>query len=297
MSVRLKIAALVLVVAASGCSAATAGPPAESRARAASAMHVPPPGEEARALAVPFDAYNFSPAEIMTIEAAQDLLIRDCMRGQGMEWRLLPLPAEADVEPPNRRRYGVIEPRIARLFGYHAPPDRPSVARYDTERNDRLTRLSPAARRAAYGDPGGDANGCSGEAEAHLAKDTQKVDASLFNTLVRQTFEESQRDGNVVRAFRAWSACMRNKGFPYPDPIAAVTDDRWLNTQQPSRQEIIAAEADVSCKKDGDLVATWAAAEERIQRDVVLAHAEYFRTLKTHKDRQLGAARRLLARG
>ncbi|MET7336307.1 hypothetical protein [Nonomuraea sp. NPDC005650] len=260
-------------------------------------MHVPLPGEEARKLAVPFDAYNFSPAEIMTIEAAQDLLIRDCMRGQGVEWKLLPLPAEADIEPQNRRRYGVIEPQIARLFGYHAPLDRPSVARYNAERNDRLTELSPAARRAAYGDPARDADGCSDKAQAHLLKDAQEINESLFNTLVRQTFEESLRDGEVVRVFRAWSACMKNNGFHYPDPLAAITDDRWTNNQQPSRREITAAETDVWCKKKGDLASIWAATEKRIQQDTILAHAEYFRTLKTNKERQLKAVRWVLSRG
>ncbi|MEV6150108.1 hypothetical protein AB0L53_07170 [Nonomuraea sp. NPDC052129] len=296
MSVRLKSAVLSLVVVASGCSVATADPPAESRVRAASVTDVPLPGEEARKLAVPFDAYNFSPAEIMTIEAAQDLLIRDCMRGQGMEWKLSPLPAQADIEPQNRRRYGVIEPQIARSFGYHAPLDRPSVARYNAERDDQLTELSPAAR-AAYGDSAKDADGCSDKAQAHLLKDAPEVSASLFNTLVRQTFEESQRDGDVVRVFRDWSACMKKKGFDYPDPLAAITDDRWMNNQRPSHQEIMAAETDVWCKKKGDLVSIWAATEKRIQEDAILTHAAYFQALETHKERQLGAVRRVLSRG
>ncbi|MFI7632933.1 hypothetical protein [Nonomuraea sp. NPDC049400] len=297
MPVRLSSAVLVLVVAANGCSAATAGSPSESGTRTASVTNVPPAGEEARKLVVPFDAYNFSPAEIMTIEAAQDLLIRDCMRGKGVKWKLLPLPAEDDIEPQNRRRYGVIEPQIAQFFGYHAPLDRPSVARHNAERDARLKKLSPAARRAVYGDPANDAEGCSDKAQAHLLKDAPETDASLFNTLIRQTFDRSRRDGDVVRAFRAWSACVQKKGFQYPDPLAAITDERWMKTERPSRQEIMAAETDVWCKKKSDLVFIWAATEKRIQQDAVHAHAEYFRTLKTRKDRQLDAARWVLARG
>ncbi|MDP4511558.1 hypothetical protein [Nonomuraea turcica] len=290
MSVRLTSAVLALIIAAGGCSAATAESPSRPGETTASAVHVPFPGEEAQQLAVPFDAYNFSPAEIMTIEAAEDLLIRDCMRGQGMEWKVVPLPAEEDIEPQNRRRYGVIEPQIGRLFGYHTPLDRPSVAQYNAARNDRMAQLSPAARRAAHGDPAEDADGCSQKAREHLSKGTPNIDTSLFNTLISQTFDESQRDGDVVAAFRAWSACMKEKGFHYPDPLAAVTDERWMSAGSPSRQETTAAETDVWCKEKTDLVSIWAAAEKRIQQDAVRTHAAYFRALKISKGQQLKAA-------
>lgn len=296
MSVRPASAVLALVVAAGGCSAVTAESPSQPGETTASAVHVPLPGEEAQQLVVPFDAYNFSPAEIMTIEAAEDLLIRDCMRGQGMEWNVVPLPAEEDIEPQNRRRYGVVEPEIGRLFGYHTPSDRPSVAQYNAARDDRMKQLSPAARRAAYGDPAEDADGCSQRAREILSKDTQNIDASLFNSLISQTFDESRRDGDVGVAFHAWSACMREKGFHYPDPLAAVTDERWMSAGSPSRLEIMAAETDVWCKEKTDLVPIWAAAEKRIQQDAIRAHAAYFRALAINKDQQLEASRRVLAR-
>ncbi|MFC5748688.1 hypothetical protein [Actinomadura rugatobispora] len=296
MFVRLTIAVSALVVAVGGCSVGTAESPPRPGETTAPAVQVPLPGDEARTLVVPFDAYNFSPAETVTIEGAEDLLIRDCMRGRRMPWKVVPLPAAEDIEPQHRRRYGVIEPRIARIFGYQTPLDRPSVARYNAARKDRRAQLSPAARRAAYGDPAEDAVGCLKQAREHLSKGAPNVDAPLFNKLIGQTFDRSQRDGDVVAAFRAWSACMKEKGIHYPAPLAAITDKRWMNAGGPSRQEITAAETDVRCKERTDLVSIWAAAEKRIQQDAVRAHAAHFRALKTSKDQQLKAARQVLAR-
>ncbi|WP_433177778.1 hypothetical protein [Actinoallomurus sp. CA-150999] len=243
---------------------------------------------EARRLTVPFDVYAFSPADTMTLESAEALLVRDCMRGQGMTLEVPPLPVEADSEPPNRRRYGVIEPRIADLFGYHVPPDGPSVVAYKDRTNAQDKGLSPKARYAE--------KGCSQKAQDSLSAGTPKVDDSLFNQLIFKTFDDSQHDGQVVQVFHSWSGCMAGAGFHYADPLAAITDDRW-STDKPSPQEIRAAQADVRCKVKTGLVATWAAAEQRIQSAAIRAHAKDFQALKANKDRQLAAARRVIARG
>ncbi|MEU5613437.1 hypothetical protein AB0H03_32800 [Streptomyces sparsogenes] len=298
VSVRPWGAALLLVVVATGCSATAADPDASSRGPASApeiTKNVPVPGEEARKIVVPFDAYNISPAEGMTIDLAEDSLIGDCMRGQGMKWPALPRPAERDIEPPNRRSYGVVEPDAARVFGYHVPQDRPSVARMRAALRARTKQLSPEERRAAYGDesthgPGG----CQKKARRKMMKGAPEIDVSLFNKRIFDAFDRSQRDEKVKRAFRAWSGCMAKTGFRYKDPLAAVTDERW-GTRKPSRTEIRAARADVWCKEETGLTEIWMAAEKRIQDDCIRRHPEDFRTLKTNKDVQLKAARRILA--
>ncbi|WP_146178156.1 hypothetical protein [Nonomuraea fuscirosea] len=117
---------------------------------------VPPPGEQARAISLPFDRYNFTPADLSVIERAEDLLVGDCMPSRGLAWETLPPSAEEDLEPPNRRRYGVVEPEIARRYGYHVAPDRPSVARRSAAGESRTASLSEQQRRAEgwrYDDP------------------------------------------------------------------------------------------------------------------------------------------------
>lgn len=282
MSVRLLGSVVVLLAAVAACATAEGTEPAPP---------VPMPGTEARELSVPFDRYNFSPADIMILEAAEDLLIRDCMRRRGMEWEVLPPAVADDVEPPNRRRYGVVEAEVADLYGFRVPPDRPSVARRFAAREARTRRLPTAAREAAYGKTGS----CLGEARDHLERGTPQVDEALFNRLITETFERSQQDPAVERVFQAWSACMREHGLRYADPLAAVADERWTGDGAPTREEIRAAQVDVRCKAETALISVWSAVEKRIQDGTVRAHAAEFQALRTAKDQQLAAARRVLS--
>ncbi|MGW0809984.1 hypothetical protein [Nonomuraea sp. NPDC002799] len=275
MSVRSWGAVAVLLTAVTACSE----PPPP----------VPPPGVAARELTVPFDRYNFSPADISIIENAEDLLVRECMRGRGLAWETLPVAAESDLEPPNRRRYGVVEPEIARLYGYHVAPERPSVARRVAARESRAAHLPEKERQAVYDETGG----CLRQARDRIEQGAPQVDTALFNKLITQTFEQSRRDAKVVQIFQSWSACMRAEGLRYADPLAAITDQRWLGDGPPTREELRAAQADVRCKAATGLVSVWSAAEERIQGDAVRAHPEEFEALKAAKDRQIEAALRL----
>lgn len=54
------------------------------------------------------------------------------------------------------------------------------------------------------------------------------VDRSLFNRLIEQTFDASQRDEDVLRVFRSWSTCMKAAGVTYAYPLQAITDERAL---------------------------------------------------------------------
>ncbi|RSM90514.1 hypothetical protein DMH04_03350 [Kibdelosporangium aridum] len=273
MTVR-RWAVALLAVAAAGCSASTSAT-------------VPEPGVEAWQLAMPFDAYNFSPAEVMTLTVAEDLLTRDCMRGKGHGWELLPRAVESDIEPPHRRRYGVIEPQIADKYGYHSAPDRPTVA---------ARKAKQLARAKQTADLRGAVKDCGAQAEAVLSAGTPDVDAGRFDALIRKSFEDSQRLPEVTEVFRAWSACMSGEGFTYPDPLTAITDEKW-STPTPTPQEIRAAQADVRCKAKTNLVAVWAAAETRVQNDAIAANPNDFHGLRAGKTGRLEAAKQVIARG
>ncbi|MEU4510874.1 hypothetical protein AB0G05_15385 [Nonomuraea wenchangensis] len=272
---------MVLLTTVTACSGAGASAPAP----------VPAPGAEARELSVPFDRYNLSAADVSILDNAEDLLVRDCMRGRGMAWQPLPPAVESDLEPPNRRRYGVVEPEIARLYGYHVAPDRPSVARRAAARESRDARLSDKERQAVYDETGG----CLRQARDRIEQGAPRVDAELFNKLISETFGQSQRDAKVVQVFKDWSACMRAEGLRYADPLAAISDQRWLGGGPPTPEEIRAAQADVRCKVTTGLVAVWSAAEKRIQDDAVRAHPKEFEALKAAKDRRLESARGIIA--
>ncbi|MFI6538685.1 hypothetical protein ACIBHY_39970 [Nonomuraea sp. NPDC050547] len=278
--------ALASALLAGAVPACTAAPPA-TLPPPSHAAAVPEPGEQARRLTLPFDAYDVSPAENMTLEVAEDLLVGDCLRARGMRWQALDTPADSQSEPPHRRRYGIIEHAIADAFGYHTPPDHPAVAARKQNDLARTTQAPPDVRAAA--------ERCLGQARDHLSAGTPKADAGFFNKIIFASFDASQHDEKVKRAFRSWSACMESEGFRYPDPLTAITDPRW-ETSHPTPQEIRTAQADLRCKGKTDLVSIWTAAETRIQNDAIRSHPKKFQQLRAVKIRQLETARRVIAR-
>ncbi|MEV0616261.1 hypothetical protein AB0I81_23300 [Nonomuraea sp. NPDC050404] len=245
---------------------------------------------EVRGLRVPFDDFTLSRLDIHTIEYAEDLLTRACMRASGLDWELLPPPARTDTDPLHRRRYGVIEPKVAEHHGYHLPPPAPDQwAREQVWR--RREALPPAGRRAAYGHDG--QGGCRNTARTRLAEGIPKIDRGRLNGFIGSTFEASQRLPAVVAAFGAWSGCMKDRGFAYRTPLDAVSDPAWTSSAQASPREIAAARADVGCKRATGLVAAWSAAEKAVQLDAIAAHRAEFDRFRQARDAELGAARRL----
>ncbi|WP_018093651.1 MULTISPECIES: hypothetical protein [unclassified Streptomyces] len=103
---------------------------------------------QARQLRLPLDAYASTVAETHLVEDAQDILMRRCMKGRGLEWKTLPLVDAQDTEPPNLRRYGADEAEALRN-GCHPSPDPPSVIRRSRAWDAREALPAEILRRAA----------------------------------------------------------------------------------------------------------------------------------------------------
>ncbi|MGP4103449.1 hypothetical protein [Nonomuraea sp. KM90] len=281
--VRATPSALVTLSALCAATAACAG----SGPPRAVPEDVPAISAQARELLLPLDAYVLRTLDIHTIEAAEDRLIADCMRKQGMDWTLLPASAAEDPAPLNRRRYGVIEPAIAARYGYHIPPPLPVLAR----REEAWAARKELARRkqlAAYGKDG--VGGCWLWAHEYLERGIGPYPAALYNKYAKQAFEAGQRAPRVVAVIREWEACMKRAGHSYADPFRAAEDPAWARSSRPSPRELSVARADVRCKEQTGLVTTWAAAEKDIQNDIVADNAADFRKLKDTRERLLRAA-------
>ncbi|MFD9115845.1 hypothetical protein [Streptomyces bottropensis] len=286
------VAVLGLVAVTAGCAAEdgdTRRPVARTRTAAEAA---PAPNAEARELLLPFDAYKMSKADDYLVAAAEDVLMRDCLKAKGMDWTPRPPVKAAETDPPNRRRYGVIEDAVALRFGFHAPPDPVAEVRFTSARERRAESLSAGERRAAYGDDG--TGGCWRQAHDRLLRGVPESDYDVLNRHAMRAFEESRRDPRVRAVFRRWSACMAKDGFRYADPPAVVNDPRWSASAAPSAGEIETARADVRCKEETDVVAVWRAAETRIQRTKITADPTGFEALKATRQAHLAAARRAL---
>jgi hypothetical protein len=57
---------------------------------------------------------------------------------------------------------------------------------------------------------------------------------------------------------KSWSACVGGKGYEFNEPLNALGKfERDFLTTKPSAAEIQAAVADVKCKQETNLIATW----------------------------------------
>ncbi|QKV96277.1 hypothetical protein HUT19_34930 [Streptomyces sp. NA02950] len=269
--------ATVCLVAA-GCSGGGADP-AGSPGR--HTPRPPAPTREVRNLVLPLDAYTLDGPQVARIVVAQDRLIGSCMARRGFHWPRLP---DRGAESwPNRGRYGLIEPEPAKRYGYHPLPDPRSEAAeaWITRREGGLT---PKERAAAYGKDG--TSGCEKRAERELLRNVPKVDFGRLDRIAEGAYERSRRHPDVTKAFARWSACMRAKGFRYPDPMTANNDPRWKG-ESPSGTEIATARSDVACKHRTSVVRIWWRTEAELQKRQIRRHATWFARIRVARARYL----------
>lgn len=124
------------------------------------------------------------------------------------------------------------------------------------------------------------------------------MDLDLFNKLNHDALYQAMEEPSVAEALNDWRMCMRQSGFEYRDPYAAMSDDLWWpdDDQGPTEQEITVAVADVKCKARTNLVELWHAVEVEIQNRAIKKNRQYFDKLLVGKQRQLDLARTVIQR-
>ncbi|MET7460524.1 hypothetical protein [Nonomuraea sp. NPDC005501] len=272
---------MTLALASSAACAASA----PATAPAASRPPVIDPSAEARALRLPFDAYKRSETDIERVERAADVLAGRCLQQKGYDRPAL--PAVAMIDAPNRRRYGVIEPLVAQRAGYRAPI---TAAEGERDRADRARGgYRNAAERAA-------AHTCLQDGTGRVY--VHGADSPLLARLEREIFEQTRTtDLDVRAALGRWRSCMRARGQKeYADPLAAAADDRWAD-RDAEKAETAAAVADVTCKRETDLVEIWRRAEEKLQTAALTMHSADFGQVRQALEKERAEAARVVQGG
>jgi hypothetical protein len=230
-------------------------------------------------LQYPIESTELSVNDGYKLLYAEDLLMASCMKRAGFTWQ--------PIQPPKQRissasrRYGVMDAAAADAFGYHLPPP-PKEA---TLRINRENELTPASRKAAFGSNG--RKGCYQHAHNAISGTAKEVDLKLFNTLNRKSLKKSKLDARVVKAVKAWSACMQGSGYSYTDPFQAAGDPSWANSKKVSEEERKAALTDVACKEKSELISTWAGVEYDLQRQYIRQNADYFSQVRESKKERI----------
>ncbi|WP_153547901.1 hypothetical protein [Streptomyces sp. RB17] len=296
----------VLLTAATGCSAGRANTAVPAAAPAGRAPVVLSSVD----LKLPIERYLFSASEKQSLVKAVRILVQQCMDRYDVPYRPAPIGPSLGVRSLMDRRYGITDERAARADGYHLgdrdprthpgpPPARPTgtsllVLTGRTGPAASSATTAPASPPPVVNGQRVPAGGCAAQAEAAIAGSGRLGPSDLAQDLNDRSFLTTKADARVTGVFRAWSRCMKGKGFSYPDPLNAMSDRRFQGAQ-PTHQEIQVASADVDCKRQTNLVGMWFAVETAFEKAQIRQNAPELTAVLKAKQSQLRAAAAVLA--
>lgn len=262
-------------------------------------------------LTLPIEAYLFTAAQTRVLNDAHRSLVNDCMTRFGFSTEFV--PPTAGVAPPNQltRRYGVTDQVSAARYGYHLTPEDgiPTAGKPQTggraytkaellvlTGNESGTPVAPNQSPAGGKSHNGKAvppGGCTGEAKAKLGFDKlERADAARLPDQINfSTYQQASSDSRVVAVLKQWSACMKAKGYTYGTPTQAM-EAADIKQASPTDAEIRTAIADVTCKKEHNVVGVWYGIESAYQKTVIQQNIEKLTSIK----KEQGAALKLAAR-
>ncbi|MER7173219.1 hypothetical protein [Streptomyces mesophilus] len=219
---------------------------------------------------LPADRYDYTPQDYQRELRATALLVRQCMAEHGHPD--FPLDPRHPGDPIGLTMvgtdYGALDLRSARRWGYGWDP---------------ATSLMPQPKGRSMTDAEyADFPGCGTEANRRLMRGIDvKRDWLYAGTRAVEVDKAVKRDPRLRAAWKVWSRCMAEQGFtPYPDPVAAFTDDAWQrgrdgNTRQTPRERATAT-ADVQCKRRHGTAELWHAVRARAQTADIARHRDRY---------------------
>lgn len=269
------LVAATTVASAAGCSlAATDSKPSVVSPRPT----VPFDAADPATWVLPIEGYLPSDSERKQISQARKILVGDCMKRFGFSWQPAPDLPRLGPKTLVDWRYGIHDMALAEERGYK--PAAAEQEAYDKAVEagalDKTTDSGPETHALEGGAPkvGGEPvpeGGCLGEADRKIAGGA--VTTEVAQKVSNEAFIQSQQHPKVVKAFRAWSACMKESGFAYARPLDASDDPRF-GTPEVTSLEIRTATADIACRDRTDVARIWFEAETAIQKETIEARPE-----------------------
>lgn len=256
---RNNLARRILVLVAVGFLAGCQAPRGTTQPEPAVA-EVPRPHALAEVV-TPLEAYFGTAQQRHTLARAEDVLIRACMRGLGLDW---------PVEDPRQVRVtlqawdlGFLDADTVPRYGYH-PPGLQADLDVSVGGPANGARVLTGVQKAAYtgiahpslaGKPV-PRDGCAAEAQRRLNQDAPEADGAVAIMIANLTGERALTDGRVVAVTKQWSDCMSARGYRYANPYDSRDDPRWngedTDQAEPAARglvEIQTAQADLACRQ------------------------------------------------
>jgi hypothetical protein len=296
--------AAICTLTISGCASTPAPAPARPAPAATPALS----GMFQRDL--PIEAYEFTWLQSAQEDYLEQHLRQLCMKRFGFDYlpelstAMIPLGTRIAQEIESRR-YGVSDPDAVRTYGYRLPAwtegTAPPLTFADLPTAERSVLLGTAT--TYHGQPVPE-NGCLAQA-AHDLQDsgistvTQQSggrDPSELAAQIRSAdFQRTQSDPRVLAVSARWSACMRTYGYSYSTPFAAAGDPRWPQNGPVSAAEITAAEHDLACKQQVNLLGVEFAIESDYENVDIASHSQAMSAVKTQVESEAAALQHAMA--
>ncbi|MEU9454832.1 hypothetical protein [Streptomyces sp. NPDC048277] len=288
-AVGLLLLAALLTGAATACDGPSAAGPRPAAGHATTdptdmplpaRVPVTPVGASPTAWQLPMDAYQYTPAQSAKLQAAVYSLTNSCMRGLGysadLPTRLRPGPDH------NAFRYGpVTNAQAAQGYRWMLRKAAPASAGTPNPTREEYGALLGKSARGRNGRPVPE-GGCFGSAHRALDSRGGRVDLpDVIRAIADNSYALSQRTSQVQSIFHAWSACMRQAGYRYPDPTAPAHDATLVGAAPSgtgpvpaaSPREVAVARADVACKSRVGVLPVWYSVERTLQTEAAARHA------------------------
>ena len=290
--------AVVLTLA--GCSSDTGG--GDPGRPALAEPSLPPQLAEAvdGALpALPLDGYVVSQADSVLLQRVSEERLSRCMQEKGFAYTPAPPPAARPATVIDPDRLGLLSAAAAAATGYRRPPQQGGLA--PAEQDPATPAYNIALRGWAKAPDVGvpTTGGCLADVQKELGGVVQpapgkQVHQEVVGQLRQQALAATERDSRVKAAMAAWADCMKSQGYDYPNPAAPLAA-AWPDPV--GGRELETAKADLRCKGQVVLLGTWYAVEAGYQQELISTHEGDLAGVKEFTDRQVAAARRLLAAG
>ncbi|WP_306978864.1 hypothetical protein [Streptomyces canus] len=286
---------------------------AQASVKAPALVFAPPKIDSANNRPLPLDKYLVNPSQQSIIDKAYKKLVSTCMARFGFEYKLSTYQGQRDSDAPTTRvsgHYGHQNSKLMAKWGYHpeggAPINQSSSGTSipKVTPNQKVAELGTSDPKHNFG-PGGQVihghtvpnHGCIGEATKRL---TGTVDGKLLDPQIAvnvnfKTMYEARQDKRTKSVFAKWSLCMKDRGFNYKDPLAAISDPEWQKSSNPTAHELKVATTDAACRHKENVVGIWYAVDYAYEEQALAANAAAMAKVKANLESKVRIATQLMA--
>ncbi len=231
----------------------------------------------------PIDAHLPGSRELLQIRQVHDQALNECLAEKGVTPKKDANPPDlaASVNADIRRRatratlWGFFDTTNAAQHGYAFPaatgPDSSTLPA-----KDYFDSYEPAIILE-----------CIQNAQSSLPDSAKSEEDTSARVLPDGGPTVPFDDSRYVAAVTEWSTCMKERGFNYLSPFAALYDDRWPRAEVADAQQIATATADVECKISTNLVGIALAIQTEHDQNYIDTHQEALAQFRSDLDTYL----------